>query len=171
MRFVSFAPSATRSPSRRLPVALACAFATALPAGLPAASAGAVLAAGSRPAASATLEQCIAALAENERAATFVGEMSAIAGTARMEMRIDLLEQLPGRARFHLVSAPGLGLWRSSAPGVKVFRYLKQVTNLTAPASYRGAVRFRWLNVKGRLIKALELRTAACAQPAAPAAP
>jgi hypothetical protein len=45
------------------------------------------------------------------------------------------------------------------------------VTNLTAPASYRAAVRFRWLNPRGRLIKALELRTATCAQPAAPATP
>jgi len=171
MRFSSFAHSASGSHARRLQAALACALAIALPAEIPAASAGAVLTTGAKPAASATLEQCVAALAENERAATFVGEMSAIAGSTRMEMRIDLLERLPAEAHFHTVSAPGLGLWRASQPGVKVFRYLKQVTNLTAPASYRAAVRFRWLNPKGRLIKTLELHTATCAQPAAPATP
>jgi hypothetical protein len=155
-----------------MPVGLACMLAVAFVlAQIPAASAGTGVLAGTRPAASAMLEQCVAALAENERAATFAGEMTAIAGSARMEMRIDLLERLPRQARFHTVSAPGLGLWRTSAPGVKVFKYLKQVTNLAAPASYRGAVRFRWLNARGRLMKAMELRTASCAQPAAPATP
>jgi hypothetical protein len=155
-----------------VPVSLVCALALVLVLSqISAASAGAGVFAGTRPSASATLEQCVAALAENERAATFAGEMTAIAGSARMEMRIDLLERLPGQARFHTVNAPGLGLWRASAPGVKVFRYVKQVVNLAAPASYRGAVRFRWLNARGRLMRVLELRTASCAQPAAPAAP
>jgi hypothetical protein len=171
MSVASFTKRASRLPARRLRAVLACALATGALAQIPAASAGGALAAATKPGASATLEQCVAALAENERAATFVGEMTAIAGSARMEIRIDLLERLPARARFHTVSAPGLGLWRASAPGVKVFRYLKQVTNLTAPASYRAAVRFRWLNGKGRLMKSVELRTASCAQPAAPATP
>ena len=55
-------------------------------------------------------------------------------------------------------------MWRSSAPGVKSYRYLKQVTNLAAPASYRGAVRFRWLNAHGRQIAFAELRTRPCEQ-------
>jgi hypothetical protein len=97
--------------------------------------------------------------------------MAATGGTTRMSMRIDVQERLPGDAVFHTVSAPGLGVWRASAPGVKVYRYLKQVTNLSAPAVYRAAVRFRWLNAKGKLIKGMERRTASCAQPApAPAA-
>ena len=56
-----------------------------------------------------------------------------------MEMRVDVLERLPGEALFHTLSAPGLGVWRSCRPGVKVYRYLKQVTNLAAPAVYRAA--------------------------------
>ena len=169
MSFASFTTSASPLPARRLRAVLVCALATGALAQIPAASAAGPVAAATKPGASATLEQCVAALAENERAATFVGEMTAIAGSARMEMRIDLLERRPAQARFHTVSAPGLGLWRASAPGVKVFRYLKQVTNLAAPASYRAAVRFRWLDARGRLMKAVELRTASCAQPAAPA--
>ncbi len=117
-----------------------------------------------RPDAAATLEQCLTSGAQAERSATFAGEMNAIPGSARMEMRIEVLERLPTETTFHAVVAPGLGVWRSAAAGVKVFRFLKQVTNLSAPAVYRGAVLFRWLGDKGRPIKDLELRTPRCRQ-------
>ncbi len=126
-----------------------------------------------KPDATATLEQCLTTGAQAERSATFAGEMNAIPGSARMEMRIEVLERLPTETTFHAVLAPGLGVWRSAAAGVKVFRFLKQVTNLSAPAVYRGAVLFRWVGAKGRPIKNLELRTPRCAQtaPAPPPAP
>jgi hypothetical protein len=120
----------------------------------------------SKPVVSATLQECLTTGSQDERSATFAGEMNVVAGTSKMEMRIDVLERLPGEANYHAVSAPGLGVWRSSAPGVKVYKYLKQVTNLSAPAFYRAAVRFRWLNAKGRLIFATELHTPRCEQPA-----
>ncbi len=88
-----------------------------------------------------------------------------------MEMRIEVLERRPAKLLFHAVIAPGLGVWRTAAPGVKTYRYLKEVTNLGAPAAYRAAVRFRWLNAKGKLIKSLEMRTPRCLQPAAPGEP
>lgn len=119
--------------------------------------------------ASATLSQCATAtVPQTERAATFAGEMSAIPGTARMEIRIDLEERAPGELLYRTVSAPGLGLWHSSAAGVKIFTHIQQVTNLSAPALYRGVLRFRWLSAKGRLLKAAALRTAVCEQPATP---
>ncbi|HEY4810880.1 MAG TPA: hypothetical protein VIH71_07465 [Solirubrobacteraceae bacterium] len=118
--------------------------------------------------ATATVEQCLNASLQSERAATFVGEMSAIAGTSRMEISIGLLERTPGEGPYRLVSAFGLGGWRGSATGVKTYTYIKQVTDLAAPAFYRGAVRFRWLNAKGHVIKAEELRTTRCEQAAAP---
>jgi hypothetical protein len=120
---------------------------------------------------SATIEHCITTGPQLERSATFVGEMTALAGAAKMEMRIEVLERGPGELQYHAVSAPGLGVWRTAAPGVKVYRYLKQVTDLSAPAFYRGAVRFRWLNVRGRQIAATELRTPRCEQPPLPEAP
>jgi hypothetical protein len=119
-----------------------------------------------KPVASATLQECLTAESQDERSATFAGEMNVIAGASKMEMRIDVLERLPGEATYHTVTAPGLGVWRSSAPGVKVYKYLKQVTNLSAPAFYRAAVRFRWLNAKGRLVSTTELHTPRCEQPA-----
>jgi hypothetical protein len=114
--------------------------------------------------ASASVEECVSSATQEGRAVTFAGEMSALAGTARMEMRIDVLERAPEESSYHRVAAPGLGVWRSAAPGVKAYRYLKQVTNLAAPAFYRGAIRFRWLNAHGRQIAATELRTHACDQ-------
>jgi hypothetical protein len=112
----------------------------------------------------ATLEQCVTSLVQGERSATFAGEMTAVAGTARMAMRIDLQERAPDETEFHFVSASGLGVWRWADPKVKVYKYLKQVTNLSAPAVYRAAVRFRWLNARGHLIRHMERRTPACAQ-------
>jgi hypothetical protein len=121
-----------------------------------------------KPAVSATVEQCATALAQSERSATFAGEMTTIVGTARMEMRIDLLERAPEEMQYRTVSAPGLGVWRVSADGVKAFKSIQQVTNLSAPAFYRGAVRFRWLSAKGRVIKQEELHTPRCEQPLVP---
>jgi hypothetical protein len=117
---------------------------------------------------SATLEECVTAATQGERAATFSGEMTAVAGTVRMSMRIDVEERVPGEATFHTVTAPGLGVWRAADPKVKVYKYLKQVTNLSSPASYRGFVQFRWIGEKGRAIKRAERMTARCLQPALP---
>jgi hypothetical protein len=127
----------------------------------------ALTAPGGKPIATATLQQCATAtIPQTERSVTFAGEMSAIPGSARMEIRVALQERGATETLYHTVIAPGLGSWRASASGVKDYTYIKQVTNLSAPALYRGAVGFRWLNARGRVIKAQELRTASCEQPA-----
>jgi hypothetical protein len=123
---------------------------------------------GSTPIASATLEQCVTAVVQAERSATFSGEMTAIPGTARMAMRIDVQERLPGEVLFHTVTAPGLGVWRTSDVKVKLYKYLKQVTDLSAPALYRASVHFRWLNARGHAIRRAERLTPRCDQPASP---
>lgn len=120
---------------------------------------------------SVTLEECVTAAVQEQRAAAFSAEMTAVPGTMRMAMRIDLEERIPGEAEFHTVTAPGLGVWRSSDAKVKVYKYLKQVTNLSAPAAYRGFVRFRWLSAKGHVIKRADRLTGRCLQPAAPPEP
>jgi hypothetical protein len=123
-----------------------------------------------KPNASATLQQCLTAETQVERSATFAGEMSAIPGTTRMEMRFEVLERMPADLAYHTVVAPGLRVWSSSAPGVKTYKNLNQVTNLAAPAFYRATVRFRWLGARGKLLKVAELRTRRCEQPAPPKA-
>lgn len=119
-----------------------------------------------QPSASATLEQCVTSMVPSERSATFSGEIVAIPGSAHMAMRIDVQERMPAETLFHTVTAPGLGVWRGSDPGVKNYKYLKQVTNLSAPALYRATVRFRWLNARGHLIRRAERRTPSCLEPA-----
>lgn len=113
---------------------------------------------------SVALEQCLTAPAQAERSATFSGEMVAIPGTTRMSMRVEVEEQAPGEASFHTLSATGLGVWRASDPKVKIYRYLKQVTNLSSPAVYRAQIHFRWLNAKGHVIKRAERATPRCAE-------
>jgi hypothetical protein len=134
------------------------------------AGAGAVHASAKRssPLVSATLTQCVTSVTEAERSATFAGEMSVVPGTAKMAMRIEVEERLPHEALFHAVIAPGAGVWRTSEPHVKVFKYLKQVTDLSAPARYRASVHFRWMNAHGATIRRASRVTRACAQPAAP---
>jgi hypothetical protein len=115
---------------------------------------------------SASLVQCLTTGEQAERAATFSGEMTTIAGATRMSMRFELLERMPGETGYHAVAAPGLGVWRASDPGVSVYKYVKQVTNLAAPADYKGLVSFRWLGAHGHTIKRDERRTHKCSQPA-----
>ncbi len=157
---------------RRPLLAVACGLAL-----LPAALAGAagaqtfgssadVFGAGSGLPDAASLVQCLTTGEQAERAATFAGEMMTIAGAARMSMRIELLERRPGEMSYHAVAAPGLGVWRASDPGVGVYKYVKQVTNLAAPADYKGLVTFRWQGARGRTLKRDERRTRRCSQPA-----
>ncbi len=155
-------PMSTPSWARRL--LLSCALLGATSAIVATATTQAAPGEPTKPSASATLQQCVTSTIQAERSATFAGEMSAIPGTAKMEMRVDVLERTPGGFAYRAVVAPGLGVWRVSAPGVKQYTYLKQVTNLSAPAFYRGAIRFRWLGTKGRLLKTAVLRTRRCEQ-------
>jgi hypothetical protein len=114
---------------------------------------------------SVSLEQCATSTVQLERSATFTAQMTATAATQRMGMRIELQQRLRGEPEFHTILAPGFGVWRSSEAGVKIYKYVKQVTNLDAPAAYRAVVRFRWLGEKGHLLKHAELHTQRCLQP------
>ena len=54
----------------------------------------------------ATLEACVTSVAQSERSATFSGEMTATAATAKMSMRIDLEERAPETSRATLRNRP-----------------------------------------------------------------
>lgn len=114
---------------------------------------------------SAIVEQCVASATPAERFVTFTGQMMAAPGTVRMAIRVDLQQRLAGEPSFHPIVAPGLGVWRGSEAGVKIYKYVKQITNLSAPASYRAIMRFRWLGDRNRVLKRALLRTATCDEP------
>jgi hypothetical protein len=121
-----------------------------------------------RPPAVASLEKCVTASAQPERYAIFTGRMSAIPGSTAMAMRIGIEERTRGESFHPLEGADstGLGSWRDAEPGVKIFKDLKQVSDLLAPVDYRAVVRFRWINTKGIVIKRATLRTPSCREPA-----
>lgn len=117
------------------------------------------------PGASAALDGCVTAVEQSGRSATFSGVMSAVPGAERMAIRVELEERSHASGSFRTVQAPGLGVWRPSEPGINVYKYIKQVTNLAAPAYYRGLVRFRWATAKGHLVRSATLHTQVCKEP------
>ncbi len=115
--------------------------------------------------ASVGIEQCVTSTVQAERTATFTAQMAATAITQKMAMRIELQQRLHGESEFHTLAAPGFGVWRSSEPGVEIYKYVKQITNLDAPAAYRVLVHFRWLDERGHVLKRDELHTSRCVEP------
>lgn len=115
--------------------------------------------------ASATLEQCLTAVDPTARSATFNGQMNAIPGTRLMAMRILVEEQAAGETAFHTLSAASSGGWRRSEGGVKIYKYVRQFTDLPAPGAFRAVVEFRWLGERGLVIKRTLRRTSVCVQP------
>jgi hypothetical protein len=117
------------------------------------------------PAVTASVEQCTPSVNQAERAATFTAQMTAIEGAQRMAIQFEVQERSPTDTAWHTVAAPGLGDWRSSEQGVRIYRYVKQVTNLAAPAAFRAQVRYRWLDARGHVIRRAQRRTPVCVQP------
>jgi hypothetical protein len=157
---------------------LACGAALALPAAVSAQAEGIAPAAGtaqaaitapaSHPLATAALEGCVTTGPQVERSATFLGEMTAMTGTTRMLMRIEIQERGPSDPAFRPISFPGLGVWLKASPGVHTFKNLQRVTDLSGPADYRASIHFRWMGAHGRQLRTQVLHTARCAQPASP---
>ena len=114
---------------------------------------------------SATVEQCVTSTVQSERSATFTAHMVAIPSTQRMQIKIQLQQRMRGETEYHTLTAPSLGVWHASEPGVRIDNYVQQVTNLAAPAAYRALVQFRWLSDKGHVLKRAELHTTHCLQP------
>ncbi len=118
------------------------------------------------PTVSATLEQCVTAAGQAGRSATFAGQMETVPGTHRMAMRVVVEERAPGEAAFHALGAPGLDVWQHSEAGVKIYKDVRQVTDLPAPGAFRAVVHFRWLSEDGSVIARAVRRTSQCRQPA-----
>jgi hypothetical protein len=117
------------------------------------------------PAVTASVEQCIPSVNQADRSVTFTAQMTAVEGTQRMAIQFEVQERSPTDTAYHTVVAPGLSDWRSSEQRVKIYKYVKQVTNLAAPAVFRAQVRYRWLDARGHVIKRAQRRTPVCVQP------
>ncbi len=117
------------------------------------------------PAVSATLEQCVTAAGQAGRSTTFSGQMETIPGARRMAVQIVVQERAQGEAAFHTVGAAGLDAWQRSEVGLKIYKDVRQVTDLPGPASFRAIVHFHWLNEAGEVIRRATRRTPECRQP------
>ncbi len=148
-------------------VSLATVAALAAPVSALAAPAGRQLSA--NPAAkriplAAKVETCTTAGA---RSATFRGQMPtirAIASGGRMEMRFDLYERGPGATRWTRLPVESFGEWALSETGVSAFIVRKRVSGLQPGVSYRAAVRYRWRNAAGKVVRTARRLSAPCRQ-------
>jgi hypothetical protein len=116
-------------------------------------------------AASVKLRECEPALEPEQRSATFEARMRPAPGSERMQVRFTLQVHegvLPGWRR---VVADGLDEWQTSEPGVSRYSYSKTVRNLSAPATYRTIVRFRWLDAGGEVLERSRVTSRSCRQP------
>jgi hypothetical protein len=118
-----------------------------------------------RWAAKAVLADCERGQEEAGRAAVFEGQMRALRGATRMQMRFTLQARTPDTVRWDSVAAPGFGTWVSSQAGTSRYVYTKRVEGLLAPAHYRVQLRFRWLSSSGRTLATARRSSAACRQP------
>lgn len=117
-------------------------------------------------AATVKVVDCVPALAPAERSATFETRMRATGATERMQVRFTLQVREQGvDARWRRVLAPGFDAWLTSDPGVRRYVYDREIRNLTAPASYRTVVRFRWLDADGDVLRSSRGTSAPCRQP------
>jgi CARDB len=117
------------------------------------------------PSLSAKVATCTTGVADEQRAAAFTGSMPAAAGTKRLQMRFVLTQRLgtSAKAPFKKLAVPGWGGWEKSDPGRQGFVFTKRIEALTAPASYRATITFRWLDAKGHTQRTTTRTTPTCA--------
>ncbi|QEC47709.1 hypothetical protein FSW04_09070 [Baekduia soli] len=128
------------------------------------AAAGPAVAAG-RVALAARVTACTTGVDPADRAVAFTGSMPATAGSRSMQMRFVLLQRRGATGTFRAVDVPDWGGWEHSGPGRAGFVFTRRIASLLAPAGYRAAVYFRWLDRRGRVQRMLHRTTPACEQP------
>jgi hypothetical protein len=116
-------------------------------------------------AASVKLRECVPALAPDQRSATFEARMRHEPDSHRMQVRFTLQVSEGALPGWRHVAAAGLDEWLTSGADVGRYVYSKTVRNLSAPASYRAVVRFRWLDEHGRVLARSRATSRACQQP------
>jgi hypothetical protein len=113
---------------------------------------------------------CQKALDPPARAVSVQAVMRPVADTSKLEMRFELLRQKPGHP-FVKVRGHNLGAWISPQdatlgqnPG-DVWVVNHPVVNLSAPATYKFRVSFRWLGSDGQTLSQVTQTTANCYEP------
>lgn len=114
---------------------------------------------------SSTLTACHTDPLPANRYAIFASQMTSVTGTVTMAVNFQLEERKATGVAFVPVSAPGFGVWVSSAPGIGIYTYDHEVTALPAPAAFRVSVRARWFDRRHHVIRRDALLSPVCVQP------
>lgn len=114
---------------------------------------------------------CQKALDPPTRAVSVQAVMRPVTGTAKMQMRFDLMRKTKSGAPFKVVRGEFLGSWLTpdnptlgQRPG-DVWIVNHPVVGLPAPATYRFRVSFRWLGSSGQQLSSAVQSSPSCWQP------
>ena len=114
---------------------------------------------------------CQKALDPPGRSVSIQAVMRPLSGTAKMQMRFDLMRRTRLRAPFRLVRGRLLGSWITpqnpslgQRPG-DVWIVNHPVVDLSAPATYRFRVSFRWFGSNGDQLSSVARSSSNCYQP------
>src|SRR5689334_20948876 len=114
---------------------------------------------------------CQKALDPPARGVSIQAVMRPLSGTAKMQMRFDLMRQWKRDGPFRLVRGRLLGSWITPAdptlgqrPG-DVWIVNHPVVDLGAPATYRFRVSFRWIDSHGQQLDSAVQSSPNCWQP------
>ena len=131
----------------------------------------AAAAAAAPPRAQLTDYVCQRALDPPTRAVSITAVMRPLPGTMKLSVRFSLLTRTKASPAATQVRAGDLGTWISptdrslgQAPG-DVWKVDKPVVDLTAPATYRFRVTFRWTGAGGRVLGSTVRYSPRCTQP------
>jgi hypothetical protein len=116
-----------------------------------------------KPKLGVTIAECVSGADPTQRVATFHGSMPAIAKATRMQMRFTLYQRIK-RQPFSAVVVPDWRGWVRSAPSQPGFVVDRRIDSLLPGAQYRVMVEFRWLNAKGRTVRATNRLSKVCTQ-------
>jgi hypothetical protein len=141
----------------RIRTAIPLALAAALCAGAPAPAS--VASAASSP--SVRLVDCD----PDSRSAAFEGDMRAIPGASRLQMRFTVERRESGGGDWERVLAPNLDTWVSSQAGRSRYVYTKHLEGLQLGIEHRVVVRFRWRTGGGITVRTRARRSKACSVP------
>jgi CARDB len=114
---------------------------------------------------------CQKALDPPTRAVSIQAVMRPVTGTAKMQMRFDLMRRTKPGAPFKIVRGHFLGSWVTpdnptlgQRPG-DVWIVNHPVVGLPAPATYRFRVSFRWIGSNGQQLSSAKQSSPTCYQP------
>lgn len=114
---------------------------------------------------------CQKALDPPARAVSVQAVMRPVTGTAKMQMRFELMRQTKTHPRFSAVRGRGLGSWISpSNPtlgqrAADVWIVNHPVVDLGGPATYKYRVTFKWLGADGQTLSTDMQTSPTCYQP------